>query len=83
MEVNTLVRVRINNLDIKDYIRMSLNGLPTSVKWNEVKDMVMSNGYTFRENCIKYEQKSFEVLHDEPSKETLRAISKSFDYGIK
>ena len=79
MKKETLIR--INDINIKDYMYMKFEGLPTSVKWREVKDKVMSNDMTFEDNCLLYKQRSYEVLQDEPSKETLKQINKVFYYG--
>lgn len=76
------ILIRINNIDVKDYIRMRFAGLPTSVKWRDVKDKVLANDMTLQQNCITYKQQSYEVLYDEPSQETLKEINKIFNYGI-
>ena len=78
--MNRLAKIRINNIDIKDYINMRFNGLPTKVKWGKVRALEMANGNTFSTNCKLHKVPSQEVLIDEPSQDTLKEISKVFGY---
>lgn len=80
--MNKLARIRINKIDIKDYIYMRFKGLPTSVKWNVVKGLEMSDGHTFSTNCRRFKAPSQEVLIDEPSQETLRVICNEFGFNV-
>ena len=77
--MNKATKVRINNIDIKDYINMRLKGLSTSVKWKVVKDLEMSNGETFSQNCLNFRRISDEIVHDEPNQKTLKVIADYFN----
>ena len=76
------VELRINRVDVKDYIFMRISRLSTATKWIKSKDLKLDNGLTLSENCVEYFQPSNEALIDEPSIETLKKLDEVFKFNI-
>lgn len=77
-----IFKKRVNRIDVRDYMIMRQQGLPTTVKWGYSKNLKLDNGLTLKENCVKYIQPSDEALIDEPSIETLKKIDRVFKLTV-
>jgi hypothetical protein len=70
-------RIRINKIDIKDYIEVRLlNQGRTEAMWGRVRGLQVNLEETFEELCkrLKTDAKGEIIINDEPNKETLKLI---------